>query len=56
VAEFVEDEATLEMLKGFGIDLVQGYCLDMPQAQHPAVILPPPLHVDNVIQLRSDRA
>ena len=36
VAEFVEDRETLEMLKTFGVDLVQGYHLDMPRADHPA--------------------
>lgn len=40
VAEFVEDQETLEMLKGFGIDQVQGYFLDMPQADHPALVAP----------------
>ena len=38
VAEFVEDEETLIMLKKFGIGMVQGYHLDMPCADHPAVI------------------
>lgn len=37
VAEFVEDAETLAMLKTFGVDLVQGYHLDMPRADHPAV-------------------
>lgn len=37
VAEFVEDAATLEMLKTFGIDMVQGYHLDRPTADHPAI-------------------
>lgn len=32
VAEFVEDGETLEMLKLFGVDMVQGYHLDMPRA------------------------
>lgn len=41
VAEFVEDQETLEMLKGFGVDKVQGYFLDTPRADHPA-LLPPP--------------
>jgi len=31
VAEFVEDEATLIMLEGFGVDYVQGYYLQEPQ-------------------------
>jgi len=29
VAEFVEDAETLAMLKAFGVDMVQGYHLDM---------------------------
>ena len=37
VAEFVEDEATLELLTQFGVDLVQGYFLDRPIADHPAL-------------------
>ncbi len=37
IAEFVEDAETLEMLKRFGVDMVQGYHLDMPQHDHPAV-------------------
>jgi EAL domain-containing protein (putative c-di-GMP-specific phosphodiesterase class I) len=37
VAEFVEDAETLEMLRVFGVDLAQGYHLDMPCADHPAV-------------------
>ncbi len=38
VAEFVENGETLEMLKHFGVDLVQGYHLDMPCADHPALV------------------
>ena len=38
IAEFVEDAATLEMLRRFGVDMVQGYHLDMPRGNHPAVI------------------
>ncbi|MBN9367860.1 MAG: EAL domain-containing protein [Comamonadaceae bacterium] len=37
VAEFVENDETLQMLKAFGVDMVQGYHLDKPQAQHPAL-------------------
>ena len=37
VAEFVEDAKTLELLRGFGVDLVQGYHLDMPRADHPGL-------------------
>ncbi|MGB3393834.1 MAG: EAL domain-containing protein [Stenotrophomonas sp.] len=36
VAEFVEDEATLQMLREMGVDMVQGYHLGRPQADHPA--------------------
>jgi len=39
VAEFVEDAETLAMLKEFGVDMVQGYHLDMPRANHPALDL-----------------
>ena len=37
VAEFVEDAATLAMLREFGVDMVQGYFLDKPRADHPAL-------------------
>jgi diguanylate cyclase (GGDEF)-like protein/PAS domain S-box-containing protein len=37
VAEFVEDAETLAMLRVFGVDMVQGYHLDMPRANHPAL-------------------
>ena len=37
IAEFVEDAETLEMLQRFGVDMVQGYHLDMPRAGHPAL-------------------
>jgi diguanylate cyclase (GGDEF)-like protein len=33
IAESVEDAATLEMLKGFGVDLVQGYFLERPHEE-----------------------
>jgi EAL domain-containing protein (putative c-di-GMP-specific phosphodiesterase class I) len=38
VAEFVEDAETLAMLKEFGVDMVQGYHLDTPRDNHPAII------------------
>lgn len=38
IAEFVENAETLEMLKKFGVDMVQGYHLDMPRDNHPAII------------------
>ncbi|AAZ96105.1 Putative diguanylate cyclase/phosphodiesterase (GGDEF & EAL domains) with PAS/PAC sensor(s) [Thiobacillus denitrificans ATCC 25259] len=37
VAEYVEDGATLALLRQFGVDLVQGYYLDRPVAAHPAL-------------------
>lgn len=37
VAEFVEDQATLDMLQSLGVDLAQGYHLDRPSADHPAL-------------------
>ena len=37
VAEFVENAETLEVLKRFGVDMVQGYYLDKPQEFHPAL-------------------
>jgi EAL domain-containing protein (putative c-di-GMP-specific phosphodiesterase class I) len=38
IAEFVEDAETLDMLRQFGVDMVQGYHLDMPRADHPALL------------------
>jgi len=37
IAEFVENAETLAMLQDFGVDMVQGYHLDMPRANHPAL-------------------
>lgn len=37
VAEFVEDAATLAMVRDLGVSLAQGYYLDRPSADHPAV-------------------
>lgn len=37
VAEFVENRNTLEMLKQLGVDMAQGYYLDTPKKQHPAI-------------------
>ena len=36
VAEFVEDERTLAMLRAYGVDMLQGYYFDKPQPQHAA--------------------
>ncbi len=38
VAEFVENAEILEMLKNLGVDMVQGYHLDKPQENHPAIV------------------
>ena len=38
VAEYVEDGKTLALLRHFGVDLVQGYHLDRPVADHPALM------------------
>jgi diguanylate cyclase (GGDEF)-like protein/PAS domain S-box-containing protein len=38
VAEFVENEDILNMLKVLGVDMVQGYHLDKPQENHPAIM------------------
>ena len=35
VAEFVEDAATLSMVRSLGIDLAQGYYLGRPEAEIP---------------------
>ncbi len=37
IAEFVEDQATLEMVRDMGIGFVQGYHIDRPSADHPAL-------------------
>ena len=39
IAEFVESAETLAMLQQFGVDMVQGYYLDTPCADHPALKL-----------------
>ncbi|MGH8744475.1 MAG: EAL domain-containing protein [Burkholderiales bacterium] len=37
VAESVEDKETLEMLKSFGVDMMQGYFLERPHHDHVAI-------------------
>ena len=37
IAEFVEDGETLAMLNDFGVNYVQGYYLDIPRHDHPAI-------------------
>lgn len=48
IAEFVEDHETLEMLRDFGVDKVQGYFLDMPRPDHPA--LAPPASASDAVE------
>ncbi|HWI12932.1 MAG TPA: EAL domain-containing protein, partial [Burkholderiales bacterium] len=38
IAECVEDEATLEMLRGFDVDCAQGYHLERPRDDHPLIV------------------
>ncbi len=38
IAECVEDEATLEMLKTFDVDCAQGYHLERPRDDHPLIV------------------
>jgi diguanylate cyclase (GGDEF)-like protein/PAS domain S-box-containing protein len=38
IAECVEDEETIIMLRGFGVDCVQGYYLEKPRADHPLML------------------
>ncbi|MFN3594045.1 MAG: EAL domain-containing protein [Thiobacillaceae bacterium] len=37
VAEYVEDARSLQLLRTYGVDLVQGYHLDTPRADHPGL-------------------
>jgi len=38
IAECVENEETLTMLKNFDVDCVQGYFLEKPRADHPLLL------------------
>jgi len=38
IAECVEDEETIVMLSGFGVDCVQGYYLQQPRSGHPLLV------------------
>jgi diguanylate cyclase (GGDEF)-like protein/PAS domain S-box-containing protein len=40
MAEYVEDAKVLALLRGFGVDLVQGFYLDSPSADHPQLRMP----------------
>ena len=42
VTQHVEDAKVLAILKGFGVDMVQGFHLDSPIANHPALNIPQP--------------
>ena len=42
MAEYVEDAKVLAILKGFGVDMVQGFHLDSPVADHPALRIAQP--------------
>ena len=35
VAEFVENQSTMDLLKSYGVDFVQGYLIGKPQAYLP---------------------
>jgi EAL domain-containing protein (putative c-di-GMP-specific phosphodiesterase class I) len=48
IAECVEDEETLVMLKGFGVVCVQGYYLEKPRADHPLLLAASRLHRKNL--------
>jgi EAL domain-containing protein (putative c-di-GMP-specific phosphodiesterase class I) len=41
IAEFVADEASLEILRGYGVDFAQGYFLGRPEPVHGTLIAPP---------------
>jgi diguanylate cyclase (GGDEF)-like protein len=38
IAECVEDEETLDMLRDFGVDAVQGYFFEKPRTDHPLLV------------------
>jgi EAL domain-containing protein (putative c-di-GMP-specific phosphodiesterase class I) len=38
IAECVEDEETLAMLQGFGVECVQGYFFEKPRSDHPLLV------------------
>ena len=40
MAEYVEDAKVLALLRSYGVDLVQGFYLDNPSAEHPQLNLP----------------
>ena len=40
MAEYVEDAKVLTILKNLGVDLVQGFYLDIPSADHPQLKMP----------------
>jgi len=38
IAECVEDQETLDVLRQFGVDAVQGYFLERPRTDHPLLV------------------
>ena len=48
IAECVEDEETLVMLRGFGVDCVQGYFLEKPGSSHPLLLSASRVHRANL--------
>jgi diguanylate cyclase (GGDEF)-like protein/PAS domain S-box-containing protein len=56
VAEAVEDEACLEMLRAYGVDMVQGFALERPQPSHQRPMRSPvPLATATPIASLADR-
>jgi len=48
IAECVEDDETLAMLKSFGVDAVQGFYLDRPRPDHKPPASPPVAAISGV--------
>jgi len=48
----VEDEETIIMLRGFGVDCVQGYYLEKPRADHPLMLASATRRQDRSMELR----
>ena len=56
VAEAVEDEACLEILRSYGVDMVQGYALERPQpASYRPTSSPAPLSLAGAVPTRLSR-
>jgi len=52
IAECVEDEETIIMLRGFGVDCVQGYYLEKPGVNHPLLASRASRRQDATVALR----